>query len=91
MSTGFNDLVPKVRLERIDSGNWREALGVRITEEQLPLVADHQPVELVILAEAYVEQGGHRWEPLLVRTDDGNAFSRLNTSRTSRARSRTSP
>lgn len=66
-----------VSLERIDAGNWRDALGVRVTEEQLSFVADHQPVALVILAKAYVEQGGHRWEPLLVRTEGGKAVGVL--------------
>lgn len=67
----FNENVPNVKLEPIDANNWREALAVRVTDEQLPFVADHQPVALVILAKSYVEQGGHRWEPLIIRTDDG--------------------
>jgi RimJ/RimL family protein N-acetyltransferase len=76
-STGFNGLVPNVTLEPIDASNWREALGVRVTDEQLPFVADHQPVALVILAKSYVQQGGHRWEPLLVRSGDGVAVGVL--------------
>lgn len=63
--------MPNVDLEPIVADNWREALEVRVTDEQLPFVADHQPVALVILAKSYVEQGAHRWEPLLVRTDGG--------------------
>ncbi len=63
--------VQDLRLEPIDAGNWREALEVRVTDEQLRFVADHQPVALVILAKCYVQPGGRRWEPLLVRTPDG--------------------
>lgn len=58
----------EIELEPIDAGNWREAVDVMVTDEQLPFVADHQPVALVILAKAYVSPGGRRWEPLLVRT-----------------------
>lgn len=54
------DLVP------IDAGNWREALSVRVAEPQLRLVADHQPVALVILAKAYLRPGGREWEPLAI-------------------------
>lgn len=75
--SGFNDLVVTVSLERIDAGNWREARDVRVSDEQLSFVADHQPVALVILAKAFVQQGGHRWEPLLVRTDSGEAVGVL--------------
>ena len=35
-----------------------------MSDEQLPMVADSQPVALVILAKAYVQPGGRRWEPL---------------------------
>lgn len=66
-----------VRVEPIDAANWREALGVRVTDEQLPFVADHQPVALVILAKSYVRPGGRRWEPLLVRTADGSVVGVL--------------
>ena len=77
LSTGFNGRVTDVILERIDATNWREALEVRVTDEQLSFVAEHQPVALVILAKSYVQQGGHRWEPLLVRTDDGEVVGVL--------------
>lgn len=49
-----------VLLEPIDARNWRESLGVRVAEEQLRFVADHQPVALVILAKCYVQPGGRR-------------------------------
>ncbi len=62
-----------VVLEPIDRGNWRESLGVHVTDEQLELVADHQPVALVILAKCYVQPGGRRWEPLLIRDESGVA------------------
>lgn len=59
-----------LRLEPIDATNWRAALAVRVTDEQLPFVADHQPIALVILAKAHVRPGGAWWEPLLVRAAD---------------------
>ncbi len=55
---------PSRSLVPIDKGNWRAALEVRVTDEQLPMVADHQPVALVILAKAYVQPDDRRWEPL---------------------------
>jgi RimJ/RimL family protein N-acetyltransferase len=69
--------VQDVRLEPIDASNWRGALGVRVHDEQLPSVAEHQPVALVILAKCYVRPGGHRWEPLLVRAGDGSVVGVL--------------
>ena len=63
--------VDDVRLEVIGAANWREALGVRVRDDQLPFVADHQPVALVILAKAHVQPGGRWWEPMLVRSADG--------------------
>ena len=52
----------------IDRHNWRAALEVRVTAEQLPFVAGHQPVALLILAKAYVRAGDVDWEPLAVTT-----------------------
>ncbi len=60
-----------VSVVRIDSGNWRQALEVRVTAEQLAFVADHQPVALVILAKAYVRPGEREWEPLAIVDDAG--------------------
>jgi ribosomal protein S18 acetylase RimI-like enzyme len=57
------DLVP------IDESNWRAALLVRVGEEQLRLVAEHQPVALVVLAKAFVQPGGRTWEPLAFVVD----------------------
>lgn len=39
---------------------------MHVSERQLPFVADHQPVALVILAKAYVRPGGNEWEPLAI-------------------------
>ena len=61
----MGDRVP-LRLEPIDEHNWRAALTVRVTPDQLPYVAGHQPVALVILAKAYVRPGNLTWEPLAV-------------------------
>lgn len=59
------------RLVPIDKSNWRRALEVRVADGQLVMVADHQPVALVILAKAYVQPGGRSWEPLAyVAADD---------------------
>ena len=60
------------RLVPIDQSNWRAALRVLVSAEQLPMVADSQPVALVILAKAYVQPGGRRWEPLGYVDSDGN-------------------
>ncbi len=61
----------------LDSTNWRAALEVRVTDQQLPFVADHQPVALVILAKAYVQPGGRRWEPLGFVGADGSIVAVL--------------
>ena len=58
-----------LRLEPIDRHNWRAALAVQVTPDQLPYVAGHQPVALVILAKAYVRPGDLAWEPLLVTAE----------------------
>lgn len=42
-----------------------------MADEQLALVADYQPVALVILAKAYVQPGGRFWEPLAYVAADG--------------------
>ena len=52
------------QLVLLDQSNWLAALEVRVTEEQLPMVAHHQPVALEILAKAYLQPGGRLWEPL---------------------------
>ncbi len=59
------------RLVLIDESNWRWALTVRVSDEQLPFVADHQPIALVILAKAYVRPGGRTWEPLMYEVEGG--------------------
>lgn len=59
-----------LRLAAIDADNWRDTLAVRVTDDQLPFVAGHQPVALVILAKAYVRPGGLDWEPLAVVRGD---------------------
>lgn len=51
---------------RIDAENWRAALEVQVTAEQLPFVAGYQPVALVILAKCYLRPGGLEWEPLAI-------------------------
>ncbi len=69
--------VEDVRLEPIDAGNWRAALEVRVTDDQLAFVADHQPIALVILATASVRRGARPWEPLLGRARDGSVVGVL--------------
>jgi hypothetical protein len=60
---------PPLRLEAIDQHNWRAAVEVRVSADQLRFVAGHQPVALVILAKAYVGHGDLEWEPLAVISD----------------------
>jgi diamine N-acetyltransferase len=57
---------PPLHLALIDQHNWRAALAVQVTPDQLPYVSGHQPVALVILAKAYVRPGDLDWEPLAV-------------------------
>ncbi len=57
---------PPLRLALIDQHNWRAALAVQVTPDQLRYVAGHQPVALVILSKAYVRPGDLDWEPLAV-------------------------
>ncbi len=72
MSSGStNRLVP------IDQSNWRDALQVRVSDEQLPMAADSQPIALVILAKAYVRDGGRHWEPLAYLSPDGTIIAVL--------------
>ena len=59
----------RVQLAPIDRHNWRGALAVQVTADQLPYVAGHQPVALVILAKSYVRPGGLDWEPLAVTVE----------------------
>jgi RimJ/RimL family protein N-acetyltransferase len=59
-----------ISLLPIDQSNWRDALDVLVTDDQLPFVADHQPVVLVILAKAYLALGDKRWTPLAIVDDD---------------------
>jgi ribosomal protein S18 acetylase RimI-like enzyme len=48
----------------LDASNWRRALEVRVGDDQLWLVADYQPIALVVLAKACVQQGEREWEPM---------------------------
>jgi len=57
---------PRLTLVDIDNSNWRSALGVRVTPDQVRFVADFQPVALVSLAKAYVRPGGLVWKPLAI-------------------------
>jgi diamine N-acetyltransferase len=59
-----------ISLLPIDQSNWRDALDILVTDDQLPFVADHQPVVLVILAKAYLALGDQRWTPLAIVDDD---------------------
>jgi diamine N-acetyltransferase len=61
---------PSISLVPIDQSNWRDALGVVVTDDQLRFVADHQPVVLVMLAKAHLELGNKRWTPLAIVDGD---------------------
>jgi ribosomal protein S18 acetylase RimI-like enzyme len=58
-------------LVEIDESNWRRAVAVEVRTDQIRLVADHQPVALVILSKCYVRPGGERWTPYLALVDEG--------------------
>jgi diamine N-acetyltransferase len=62
--------LPSVRLAPIDQRNWRAAVAVHVSPDQVRLVAGHQPVALVILSKAYVRQGDLDWEPLALIVAD---------------------
>ena len=49
--------------------NWRQGLPVRASDQQAPLVADFQPVLLVILAKVAVRVGAVDWWPFLLQND----------------------
>ena len=72
MSSGLSN-----RLIPIDQWNWRDTLQVRVSDEQLPMVAESQPVALVILAKAYVRPGDRRWEPLAYSGSDSTIVAVL--------------
>jgi ribosomal protein S18 acetylase RimI-like enzyme len=52
-------------LVEIDESNWRRAVAVEVRSDQVPFVADCQPVALVILAKCYVRPAGQTWTPYL--------------------------
>jgi len=56
-------------LVEIDESNWRRALAVEVRPDQVPFVADHQPVALVILSKCYVRPDDQRWTPYLALDD----------------------
>lgn len=62
----FVERAPRLSLVAIDNTNWRTALAIRVSPEQLRFVADHQPVALVSLAKSYVRPGGLVWKPLAI-------------------------
>jgi diamine N-acetyltransferase len=66
---GGMDNPSHLRLAPIDQHNWLASLAVEVTREQLPFVAGHRPVALVILAKAYVRPGDLDWEPLALTAD----------------------
>jgi diamine N-acetyltransferase len=65
---------PGVALAAIDQANWRAAMSVQVTPDQLRFVAGYQPIALLILAKAYVQPGDLGWEPLAV-TSEGSVVA----------------
>jgi len=53
----------QVALKKIDSENWREALGLSVRTEQQRFVAAVTPPVAIALAKAYVKPGGMSVEP----------------------------
>lgn len=60
----------EVHLEPIDHSNWRQALQIRSTPEQVEFVTEYEPVALQILAKSYVGEGGLEWEPFAIFAGD---------------------
>lgn len=56
-------------LVEIDASNWRRALEIEVRDDQVPFVAHHQPVALVILAKCFVRPAGQTWTPWLALED----------------------
>jgi ribosomal protein S18 acetylase RimI-like enzyme len=54
-----------LELVEIDAANWRQSLTVEVRPDQVALVADVQPVALVILAKCYLRPEGQTWTPYL--------------------------
>lgn len=59
-----------VHLEHIDRSNWRQAINIRSTPEQVEFVMEFEPVALQILAKAYIGEGGLKWEPMAIYDGD---------------------
>ena len=57
-----------MRLEPITAANWRAAAALRVAPGQRELVAEFEPVALVILARAYVGFEGI-WHPIAIYED----------------------
>lgn len=57
-------------LVEIDESNWRRSLAVEVRTDQVPFVADYQPVALVILSKCYVRPEGQTWTPYLALDDE---------------------
>jgi len=60
---------PVLEFVEIDAANWRRALAVMVRPDQLPFVAEVQPVALVILAKCYVRPEGQIWTPYVALYD----------------------
>lgn len=55
-----------VSLRPITAENWRVAGSMRVTDAQLPLVADYPQVAWVILAKSYVREAGFTWHAIAI-------------------------
>lgn len=59
-----------VHLELIDQSNWRQALQICSTPEQVEFVTEYEPVALLILAKSYIGDGGQEWLPTAIFSGD---------------------
>jgi diamine N-acetyltransferase len=57
------DIISKVELRKINSGNWREALGLSVFDDQLKFVASVSPPVAIALAKAYIRPDGRTVDP----------------------------
>jgi diamine N-acetyltransferase len=56
-------MMSKVELIKINSENWREALGLSVYVDQQKFVADVTPPVAIALAKAYIRPGGKIVDP----------------------------
>lgn len=59
-----------MKLLPINRLNWRRCLGISARDDQMPYVADYEPVALVILAKCFVRPQERNWLPFAFEVKD---------------------